>query len=286
MIFAILYIIFFRVNDYYTVTIYNNDMINSIMYYGKKNNIFITNSNHIEYDNMDRIFQFWKKYVNNYTSYLSVSGMGYLLKYYGKPQYYGKYKYHKLACPIPFYDSNFNIRGEITYNQHLIKSLVFKFHKKQNIIFNKYYKYISRSIYEQDKVKHFHLFNYDTCSSYFNFNMSSQLKYTKKLQLNPYLPSSIYAVKDMRYLAHISISMSKHLVIVGLNNIFTMSACKNDNQIIVIDNLEINDLFIILDILRHTENRLSFVIVNNESDLDKYGIRNYVNLQLLNYPKN
>lgn len=256
MIFAILYIIFFRVNDYYTVTIYNNDMINSIMYYGKKNNIFITNSNHIEYDNMDRIFQFWKKHVNNYEWYLSVSSMDYLLKNYVN------YKYHKLAHSTPFYDSNFNIRGEIIYNQHLIKSLVFKFHKKQNIIFNKYYKYISRSIYEQDKVKHFHLFNYDTCSSYFNFNMSSQLKYTKKLQLNPYLPSSIYAVKDMRYLAHISISMGKHLVIVGLNNIFTMSACKNDNQIIVIDNLEINDLFIILDILRHA--RKQIIVCNSE----------------------
>jgi hypothetical protein len=69
MIFFILYIIFSRINNYYTVTIYDNQIIDLIMEYNIKSNVFTKNSNYIEfgkksenifiqriYDNYDLIY--------------------------------------------------------------------------------------------------------------------------------------------------------------------------------------------------------------------------------------
>jgi hypothetical protein len=61
----------------------------------------------------------------------------------------------------------------------------------------------------------------------------------------------------------------------------TIQTFSYSRAIFTIDNLEINNLRMILDIFRYNKNGLLFVIVSDESDLNKYNFRKYVNLLLL-----
>jgi hypothetical protein len=269
MIFLILYIIFSRVNDYYTVTIYDSQIIRNIMEYNKKSKLFIRESTHIEYDNLDRIFWLWKKYQVTQL-FLSVTN-------------YITYEYHKINNSQHFYDNDFNIGGEIIYAQDPIKSIIFKFPKCQRKKFSDYYEHVLNTNIIEIKENYYHIFNYDL-REWFKLAVNTQLRYDKKLQKSPYFTGSIYAIKDMKYVVGIAKDLNKYLLRVGLNFNY-VSACMNtDNKmhiVLIIDDLEISNLHHILNIYQHIENGLLFVMINDEADLDKYNIRHYVNLQLL-----
>jgi uncharacterized membrane protein len=275
MIFLILYIIFSRVNDYYTVTIYDSQIISDIMEYNKITNLFTKKSNYIEYDNLDRIFWLWK------------SCNGSLL--YNSDTNYITYKYHKINISQHFYDNDFNIGGEITYTQDPIKSIMFKFPKQQCQIFSEYYERMRKTNINANVIKdnYYHMFNYDA-NKWLGLTVNTQLSYNKKLEKSPYFAGSIYAIKDMKYIGGVAKDLNKRVLRIGLNFKY-IYICMNDNNynryamqtIFIIDDLEISNLHHILNIYQHMENGLLFVMVGDEADLDKYDIRHYVNLQLL-----
>jgi hypothetical protein len=197
---------------------------------------------------------------------------------------YITYKYHKMESYQSFYDTDFNIGGEVTHSQYPIKSIIFQFYKYQPKNFDDWLSHITNVCYAKEKVEqnHIHMFNFrrrmmvaSTINSY------AKYYYPKNLQTNHYFAGSIYSGKDLKYIINIAKDLNRYLVRIGLDYLYFIEVINRPRLIFIIDNLEINYLHTILDIFRYVENGLLFVMVNDEADLDKYNIRKYINLQLL-----
>jgi hypothetical protein len=271
MIFAILYIIFFRANNYYTITIYNGDMIDNIVHYGKKTNIFVKNSNHIEFDNFNHLYKFTKQFR------LWCSTLSTICSIIKKHKYV-RHTFHKTNCYNQFYDKNYNIGGEIIYCQNPLKSITFKLSKHNNICFTNYYKYIVETNIISKIIYNYYYINDYSNGKYFGLNINAQLSCGMNLPINPYFPGSIYAVRDTKYLANIAKKLNRFVIIVESNYKSFLSLITFDRAIFVLNNLRIDNLSNVLGLVQYKIGGLMFVIIRDEIELDEYNIRKFVNL--------
>jgi hypothetical protein len=260
-------------SKYQTIIISDFEKLATLLAYNEINkNVLTKNSNYIEFGNTDSL----------YTEFIHSLVLG--EKKYNNCNHGSWYKKHKLGSRLYFNDDKFEMYGYITF----YKSVLFGDNiddaayrstvkleidiNKSKYLFDEYYKKIDNVVnnYSDDII----LCTTDFTSSAFNSFISIP---TIKIELNKnnnIFPGDIHLVdgyfgdKKRNYVQKMCIShalsLNTNIKIIAANNFRPLKS----DRVTIIYNLSIFDnniekLYLFLDLVRHTQNALLIVSVDN-----------------------